>query len=60
MDDKLFRCEQDFILGSRVASRRLCSHIMAIGRTREESWTQAAPSAGHVSMQRAHVIMLCP
>lgn len=33
---------------------------MGIGRTQEESWTKAAPSASHVSMQRAHVIMLRP
>lgn len=33
---------------------------MGIGRTQEESWTEAAPSAGHVSMQRAHAIMLRP
>lgn len=33
---------------------------MGIGRTREESWTKAAPCAGHVSMRRAHVIMLRP
>lgn len=33
---------------------------MGIGRTREESWTEAAPCAGHVSMRRAHAIMLRP
>lgn len=33
---------------------------MGIGRTQEESWTKAAPCAGHVSMRRAHVIMLRP
>lgn len=36
------------------------ARIMGIGRTQEESWTKAAPCAGHVSMRRAHVIMLRP
>jgi len=52
------RCERDFILRSREVPRRV--RIMGIGRTQEESWTKAAPSTGHVSMQRAHVIMLRP